>query len=98
MEGVINSAIQQHLLSDAQFRFRQGYPVLDLITALVQTWTEELNSRGEARVTALDIKDAFNRVWYQGALAKLESLGISRQTLQWLESYLTHRKMVVVVG
>eukprot|EP00061_Rhincodon_typus_P013076 g39224.t1 len=48
MEGVINSAIKQHLLSDAQFAFRQGHSVLDLITALVQTWTRELNSRGRS--------------------------------------------------
>eukprot|EP00061_Rhincodon_typus_P007946 g30126.t1 len=33
MEGVINSAIKQHLLSDAQFGFRQGHSAPDLITA-----------------------------------------------------------------
>eukprot|EP00061_Rhincodon_typus_P014875 g42230.t1 len=50
MEGVINSAIKQHLLSnkllsDAQFGFQQVHPAPDLITVLVQTWTKELNSR-----------------------------------------------------
>eukprot|EP00061_Rhincodon_typus_P005809 g25771.t1 len=44
MEGVINSPIEQHLLSDAQFGFPQGHLAPDLITALVQTWTKELNS------------------------------------------------------
>eukprot|EP00061_Rhincodon_typus_P017888 g46804.t1 len=52
MEGVIHIAIKQHLLrnnllSDAQFGFRQGHSAVDLITALVQTWSKELNSRGE---------------------------------------------------
>eukprot|EP00061_Rhincodon_typus_P004583 g22931.t1 len=84
MEGVINSAIQKHLLSnnllnDAQFGFRQGLSAPDLITALVHTWTKELNSRGEMRVTALDIKAAINWVWYPGTLAKLESMGIRGQ-------------------
>eukprot|EP00061_Rhincodon_typus_P006798 g27811.t1 len=87
MEAVINSATKQHLLSnnllsDAQFGLRQCYSVSDLITALVQTWTKELNSRSEVRVTALDIKVAFDRVWNQGALGKLESMGIRGQTLQ----------------
>eukprot|EP00061_Rhincodon_typus_P002402 g17468.t1 len=50
MEGVINSAIKQHLLSnnlvnDAQFGFCQGHSGPGLITALVQAWTKELNSR-----------------------------------------------------
>eukprot|EP00061_Rhincodon_typus_P000065 g10317.t1 len=52
MEGVISSVIKQHLLrnnllSDAQFGVRQGHSAPNLITALVQTWTKELNSRGE---------------------------------------------------
>eukprot|EP00061_Rhincodon_typus_P005120 g24234.t1 len=52
MERVINSAIKQHLLgnnllSDAQFGFCQGRSALDFITALVQTWTKELNYRRE---------------------------------------------------
>eukprot|EP00061_Rhincodon_typus_P001527 g15027.t1 len=39
MEGVSNSALKQHLLSnnllsDAQFEFRQGHSAPDLITAL----------------------------------------------------------------
>eukprot|EP00061_Rhincodon_typus_P002273 g17050.t1 len=60
MEGVTNSAIKQRLLSDdllsdAQFGSCQGHSASDFITALVQTWTKELNSRGEVRVTALDI-------------------------------------------
>eukprot|EP00061_Rhincodon_typus_P003735 g20853.t1 len=52
MEGVTNSAIKQHLLgynllSDTQFGLRQGHSAPDLITASVQTWTKELNCRGE---------------------------------------------------
>eukprot|EP00061_Rhincodon_typus_P002532 g17823.t1 len=47
MENVIKSAIEQHLLGDTPFGFRQGHSAPDLITALVQTWTNELNSRGE---------------------------------------------------
>eukprot|EP00061_Rhincodon_typus_P011223 g36083.t1 len=42
MEGVINSTIQQHLLSNARFGFHQGHSAPDLITALVQTRTKEL--------------------------------------------------------
>eukprot|EP00061_Rhincodon_typus_P001610 g15269.t1 len=81
MESVINSTIKQHLLSnnllsDAQFGFRQGHSAPDLITASIQTWTKELNSRGDVRVTALDIKAAFDRVCHRGTLAKPDSMGI----------------------
>eukprot|EP00061_Rhincodon_typus_P002490 g17705.t1 len=50
MEGVTDSAIEQHLLSnnlvsDAEPKLGQGHSAPDLITASVQTWTKELNSR-----------------------------------------------------
>eukprot|EP00061_Rhincodon_typus_P007511 g29274.t1 len=50
MKSVINSAIEQHLLSnntlsETQFGFCQGHSAPDLITALVQIWTKELNSK-----------------------------------------------------
>eukprot|EP00061_Rhincodon_typus_P018633 g47873.t1 len=48
MESVINNAIKQHLLSNALFGFCQGHSTPNLMTALVQTWRKELNSRGEA--------------------------------------------------
>jgi len=53
IEGIINSAIKQHLvsnnlLSDAQFGFCQGHSAPDLITTLVQIWTKVLNFRGES--------------------------------------------------
>eukprot|EP00061_Rhincodon_typus_P008803 g31741.t1 len=53
MEDVTNNAIKQHLLSnsllsDAQFGFSQGHSAPNFITALVQTWTKDLNSRHEA--------------------------------------------------
>eukprot|EP00061_Rhincodon_typus_P004913 g23721.t1 len=61
MERVIPNAIKQHLLSNSlltntQFGFCEDHIAHDFITALVQTWTEKLNSRGEVRVTAIDIK------------------------------------------
>eukprot|EP00061_Rhincodon_typus_P001737 g15627.t1 len=81
MEGVISSAIEQHLLSnnllnDAQFGFCQGHSAPKLMTALVQTWMKELNSRVVVRVTAPDIKAAIGQVWHQETLAKLESMAI----------------------
>eukprot|EP00061_Rhincodon_typus_P009851 g33661.t1 len=39
MIGIVDCAIEQHLLSNAQLGFCQGHSAPDLITALVQTWT-----------------------------------------------------------
>jgi len=45
----------------------------------------------------LDFSKAFDMVSHRKLLDKLRSYGISGQTLQWLESFLCHRTMKVVV-
>eukprot|EP00061_Rhincodon_typus_P015032 g42481.t1 len=47
MWKIAQHLLSNNLLSDAQFRFRQGHSVPDLIAALVHIWINELNSRGE---------------------------------------------------
>ncbi|CAF1368689.1 unnamed protein product [Didymodactylos carnosus] len=40
---------------------------------------------------------AFDRVPHDGLLLKLESTGLSKQLLLWMESYLSNRKIITVV-
>eukprot|EP00061_Rhincodon_typus_P002867 g18694.t1 len=70
MENVINNAIQQrllnnNLLSDTQFVFRQGHSTQELITALVETWTTELNSRAPFSTPQILKQFVFeyNKIW-----------------------------------
>lgn len=46
----------------------------------------------------LDFSKAFDRVSHLILLRKLCSFGISGSLLQWLESYLNHRQIVVLDG
>ena len=44
-----------------------------------------------------DISKAFDRVWHQGLLHKLECAGITGNINNWLSSYLSNRLQRVVV-
>ena len=46
----------------------------------------------EVRAVFLDIRKAFDKVWHQGLLWKLESLGTGGRLLQWFASYLELRE------
>eukprot|EP00061_Rhincodon_typus_P006205 g26587.t1 len=106
MEGFSNSASKQHLLSnnllsDAQFGFCQGYSAPDLITTLVQTRTKELNSRGDVRVTALDIKAAFNKKCGISSSSKTGNYGnpvANSLVVRAIPDTYKDTKMLVVVG
>ena len=45
----------------------------------------------------LDISAAFDKVWHNGLLAKLDQIGISGNLLALLKSYLSNRKKFTVV-
>ena len=54
----------------------------DMLTYLNNEWLDCLNNRKEAKVIALDIKAAFDRVWHNGLVAKLKARGVNGKLLQ----------------
>ena len=55
------------------------------------------NKSGATRAVALDISKAFDRVWHAGLLHKLESYGISGQIFGLISSFLSNRRLCVVL-
>ena len=52
---------------------------------------------GATRTVALDISKAFDRVWHAGLLHKLKSYGISGQIFGLISSFLSNRRLRVVL-
>ena len=55
------------------------------------------NRSGATSAVALDIFKAFNRVWHAGLLHKLKSDGISGQIFGLISSFLSNRRLRVVL-
>ena len=55
------------------------------------------NKSGATRAVALDISEAFDRVWHAGLLHKLKSYGISGQIFGLISSFLSNRQLQVVL-
>ena len=51
----------------------------------------DCNPSLEVRSVFLDISKSFDKVWYEGMLYKLKSMGISRELCKILENYLSNR-------
>ena len=54
-------------------------------------------SNGENCDVALDIPKAFNRVWHAGLLHKVKSSGISSQIFGLISSFLSNRRLQVIL-
>ena len=83
-------------------RFQSGFIPGDLTTCqLVQVYhllCEALDNKKDVRVIFCDISKAFDRVWHDGLLCKLQRIGICDDLLKWYKSYLMRRKQEVVLG
>ena len=103
LERVIAEQLTQHLedhhlLSPRQFGFRKRRSASDLLLLLTKAWQDSLDSSRPSLVIALDIAGAFDAVWHNGLLAKLEQLGITGRLLALFSSYLQGRCLRVVVN
>ena len=103
-EKLVNNRIVDHLekcglFSDFQYGFRSSRSTADLLTVVSDRIARAFNTSGATRAVALDISKAFDRVANANAadLHKLKSYGISGQIFGRISSFLSNRRLRVVL-
>ena len=102
-EKLVNNRIVDHLekcglFSDFQYGFRSSRSTADLLTVVSDRIARAFNRSGATRAVALDISKAFDRVWHAGLLLhKLKSYGILDQIFGLISSFLSNRRLRVVL-
>ena len=64
-----------HLLNFKQYGFRQGRSAADLLLLKSASWNHLLDRGMDSFFVALDITEAFNRVWHRDLTARLRESG-----------------------
>ena len=77
--------------------FRPSRSTADLVTVVSDRIARDFNRSEATRAVALDISKAFDRVWHAGLLHKLKSYGISGQIFGLISSFLSNRRLRVVL-
>ena len=101
-EKLVNNRILDHLekcglLSDFQYGFRSSRSTADLLTFVFDRIARAFNRSGATRAVAFDVPKASDRVWHAGLLHKLKSYGISGQIFGLISSFLSNRRLSVVL-
>ena len=101
-EKLVNNRIVDHLekcglFSDFQYGFRSSRSSADLLTVVSDRIARAFKRSGATRAVAFDISKAFDRVWHAGLLHKLKSYGISGQIFGLISSFLSNRRLRVVL-
>ena len=101
-EKLLNNRIVDHLekcglFSDFQYDFRSSRSTADLRTVVSDRIAQTINRSGAIRAVALDISKAFDRVWHASLLHKLKPYGISGQIFGLISSFLSNRRLPMVL-
>ena len=101
-EKLVNNRIVGHLekcglFSDFQYGFRSSRSTADLLTVVSDRIARAFNRSGATRAVALDISKASDSVRHGGLLDKLKSYGISGQIFGLISSFLSNRRLRVVL-
>ena len=88
---LFNFIRDNNILTALQSGFVPGDSIVNQLVDIYNTFCHSLDQGKEVRAVFCDISKAFDRVWHQGLLYKLESTGISGSLLSWFNDYLNDR-------
>ena len=101
-ERLVNNRTGDHLekcglSSDFLLGFRSSRSTAGLLTVVSDRNARAFNWSVATRVVALDISKAFDRVWHAGILHKLTSCRVSGQIFGLISSFLSNRRLWMVL-
>ena len=101
-EKLVNNRIVDQLekcslFSDFQYGFRSSRSTADLLTVVSDRTARAFNRSGATQAVALDMSKAFDRDWHAGLLHKLKSYEISGQIFGLISSFLSNRRLRVIL-
>ena len=90
----------KNLFSTCQSSFRKGVSCISQLLSITHDTLKNFDANPplDTRGIFLDISKAFDRVWHQGLIFKLQSYGISGPLLRLLENFLSERLQRVVLN
>ena len=97
---IYNFLLEENLLNDNQSGLRSFDSCVNHLLAITHEIFEAFNCNLplEVRSIFLDISKAFDKVWHEGLLYKLKSMGISGELHKLLENYLLRRLQRVILN
>ena len=94
---LFNYCRDNDIISIHQSGFTAGNSTAHQLVYLYNTFCKALNDKKDVRIVFCVQSKAFDRVWHQGLLYKLECIGITGDLLSWFQSYLHRRQQRVII-
>ena len=94
---LLNYLETHKLINDRQYGFRHQRSTGDLLSLITEKWNSSIHQFGESKAVALEISKAFDTVWHEALLTKLEAYEVANSFTSWISNFLTNRSIRVVI-
>ena len=103
LESIVNACITRvlegrGLLSQFQLGFRKGREAIDGGWRLTHEVIQALQTRQQVQAITFDIQSAYDTVWHEGLLEKMQRMGLGKNLINWTRSFWTDRQGVLGIG
>ena len=96
-DRLLKHCIENEIITEKQAAYLKGDSTVSQLLYIVhnikQNWTNKKITQG----VFLDVSSAFDKVWHNGLIAKLNQIGVNDTFLHTIRSYINGRKQIVVV-
>ncbi|KFM65725.1 RNA-directed DNA polymerase from mobile element jockey, partial [Stegodyphus mimosarum] len=86
------------LLPDEQYSFRKNLSTTRQLVRIVEFIGAAFHNKQSVALLMLDVAKAFDRVWHEGLIFKLINMGLQRELILLIYSFLQHRTFYVIQG
>ena len=103
LEIIVNQQILSHaensgILPKSQFGFRPKRSTFNAIASMHDMWLKNWRAGKSQSITCFDLSAAFDTLPSDILISKLKVYGFDQKSRNWIKSYLSDRKQVVLVG
>lgn len=94
----LDNELDAAAIPDFQFGFKNGHSTTDALTLLKWRLISDREKGLYTGICSMDIKKAFDSVWHDGLLYKLDKGRVKRPTTKLIQSFLVDRSAVIEVA
>ena len=87
----------RNILPDNQSGFRAGHRLQTRVLLLIEQISSYMSNSSPVATVFVDFKSAFDQLWFDGCLGKLERMGIPKAYINWIKAWLTDRRAIIEV-
>ncbi|CAF4438722.1 unnamed protein product, partial [Rotaria magnacalcarata] len=86
------------ILPDTQSGFREDFRLQTRVLLFFEQVSSLMANSSPVATIFVDFKAAFDQLWFEGCIGKLKQLGIPKDYLRWIDTWLTGRRAYIEIA